>query len=212
MPDKLIENIKRIREYTENNPELKRSHHFTYDLPANDKPVEFVVMGINPGEPKWDWDHCQGPTEETRLFDFQEKFGRSPASKRWYKKVDFYLSGRGAVMTECFFWSSKDVDTLEELYGPLENSTHIEFCKAMNDDILDRYKPRAIVFPGLRYYERVRQLYGIGEHVKTVPGSKGRLIEHYKYGATPWVFTKHWSGAWMEKGEPDQIRDYLAGL
>lgn len=67
---RLDSNIQAIRRYTTEHAELRRAHHFLYDLPLNRDigPPELVVMGINPGETQVDRDSCPGPTEETSIF------------------------------------------------------------------------------------------------------------------------------------------------
>lgn len=53
MSEVIKENIQLIRRYTQQYQELRKAHHFLYDKrlgnPAG--PIEFISMGINPGEP-----------------------------------------------------------------------------------------------------------------------------------------------------------------
>jgi hypothetical protein len=208
----LTDTVVEIRSYRQQNPELLQSHHFLFDLPAIEGQVEYVVMGINPGEPKSDWDRCPEPTEETRLYDWQEHFGRSQASKKWLAKVRRFVGNRPTTLTECFLWSSKDVAHLVERYGPIEKSAHLEFSSRANRRLLSEYAPKAVIFPGLRYMQFVQDVYGL-HHVSSKKGPKGaRLIEHYRDANRPWIFTKHWSGAWLSEIERKLIEGYIASL
>ncbi len=79
-------NLEKIREFTQENPELLKSHHFLFNCPLNkefDK-AEALVIGINPGESDNDWNFQDNlPTEESNEFDFQEEMGNVRSSVRW---------------------------------------------------------------------------------------------------------------------------------
>ena len=77
--------IAEIRSYQEEHPELLKSHHFVFDCPLDrsnlDRP-DFIWFGVNPGTDEEDWRRFPHNGEETRDRDFQDKLGRSTASKR----------------------------------------------------------------------------------------------------------------------------------
>src|SRR5262245_5031821 len=117
----LRSNIEAIRAYTHRHSELLLAHHFLYDLrlAAPSDKVDFVVMGINPGEPPWIWSKGLAPTEETSEHDYHAAMGYDRKSSKWYKDVNFFCGTTNVVQAECFFWSSRNVKQLEERFGPL---------------------------------------------------------------------------------------------
>src|SRR5208282_5661806 len=119
---RLDSNIEAIRRYRDANPELRRAHHFLYDLPLDKdagKPA-VIVMGINPGETQYDRDACHGPTEETWNLDFhKESRGRSRGSVNWRRNAEFFALGKPVVLTELFFWSSNNQTERRERFGQL---------------------------------------------------------------------------------------------
>lgn len=185
--------IEEIRKYTQQHPELLKSHHFLYDLKLSPENTEcFIVMGINPGESRENWNLSTTPTEETSLYDFLHA---TRASIRWTKVMRKFMDTENIVQSELFFWSSVNMKQLEERYGPLKDSKHLAFCRRMNGALFDHYKPKAIIFPGLSAINIARQLYGL-TYVKTYNAEdKSRLVEHYTDGIYPWIFTRHWTGA-----------------
>ena len=96
----LVPTVEKIREYTAAHSELASAHHFLFGLPHNldqqEKRVEFVVLGINPGlsaetvalttdiKPK----HPCPIFEESFLEDFQERTKKRAAKSRsWLGSV-----------------------------------------------------------------------------------------------------------------------------
>ena len=51
MNNSISNKLKDIREYTQNNHELKKSHHFLFNCPLDkrSKIADVIVMGLNPG-------------------------------------------------------------------------------------------------------------------------------------------------------------------
>jgi hypothetical protein len=195
---RLDSNIDAIRRYSAKHAELRKAHHFLYDLPLNADagPPELVVMGINPGETPRDRCACPGPTEETSKRDFHEAspMDRSPQSKRWRTLTADFTGGRSVVFTELFFWSSKNYAELLERHKPLWNSAHLKFCIDMNRDLIEAYQPKAVIFVGLSNSGRVARAFGLS-HVKTHRPSGTRLVEHFQDERRPWLFTNHWTGS-----------------
>lgn len=212
MPNRLRTNIQRIREYTQEHKELSGAHHFLYDLHLGERvaSTDFVVMGINPGETPYDWKVAPKPTEETSEYDFHAKHGRSPNSLRWLNNIKYFLSTTNVVMTECFFWSSRNGRDFQKRYGKLQNSPHLSICTELNKELISAYSPRAIVFTGISHAKWIARLYGL-QHVHSITENKHKLIEHYDDGAHPWIFTKHWSGSFgFSTSQRQKTKAYLA--
>jgi hypothetical protein len=210
---RLDANIEAIRKYRDQNPVLRRAHHFLYDLPLKKDAgrPEVVIMGINPGETQSDRDACSEPTEETWLHDFHEasKRRRSQGSIKWRKNMEFFANGRPAVQTELFFWSSNNQTEFNERFGPLWKSEHLRFCVDLNQSLLDAYEPKFVIFVGLSYSRRVAQEFGL-RFVSSVKEHRHRLVNHYEDERRPWFFTKHWSGSFgFSKRQKDQIKTYI---
>ncbi|MDC9825375.1 hypothetical protein PRN20_16715 [Devosia sp. ZB163] len=208
--------IERIRSYTQANNDLLRAHHFLYDLPLDrsSQTFEFLVMGINPGEQKGDWEAWPKPTEETSLFDFRERLGRRPpASERWRSLVEYFCGTTNVVMSEFFLWSSVNSDAAftEKFTVPIQRSPHLPFCAEVNLELVRHYAVRAVVAPGLKSIRLFAEPYGL-RHVRTIPAGNGHtLVEHFDREGTPWLFTKHWSAAFgFSTDQRERIRDYIA--
>ena len=208
---KLTANIERIAAYTAQHPELRQAHHFLYDLrsPPDGRP-EFVIMGINPGETAWDWEHYPQPTEETSRYDFHHRAEKDGDSAlRWGKLCRFYLDGADYVLAEVFFWSSRDMSEFKERYGPLVASLHLPFCREMNLDIISAYQPKAVILPGLQSSTLCASLYGL-RHVESIRHEGARVVEAFSDGTRPWLFTKHWSGAFgFTQTQRERVREAI---
>lgn len=212
------QNIRRIREYTAEHPELQQAHHFLYDKRycSKEQPVQYVVMGVNPGEtsPDWEqWPASRGtPTEESSEFSFHAHGEPSRSAKAWRARVTNILGTDAVVLAEAFFWSSKDRSELEKRYGRLEGSAHLEFCASLNRDLLDFHQPKCVIVSGLRDRDLLSSAYSLKRGEPAINGAKGRLIEPFTDGIRPWIFTKHLSAGFFAAGERDQIKAYLARL
>ena len=114
MTSNLSKTLKDIREYTQNNRELKKSHHFLFNCPLDKKSkiANVIVMGLNPGEAKTDWGYETNlPTEESSEFDFHDEFGKGRSSVRWSQLCEDYLPNSNIFLSEFFFWSSGNLDS-----------------------------------------------------------------------------------------------------
>ena len=109
MPNQISKILEEIREYTQNHTELKKSHHFLFNCPLSSGPscADVIVIGLNPGETRSDWE-CRTslPTEESSEFDFHDEYGRGRSSVRWSKLCREYLPNSNIFLSEFFFWSS----------------------------------------------------------------------------------------------------------
>jgi hypothetical protein len=211
----LLDNIKLIEAYTRDNAELTQSHHFLYDLriPKGSR-AKFVVMGINPGESPRFCANAPGPTEETSRFDWIESVGLHRPEIPWSELCNFYLDTAPYVMTELFFWSSRNVPELEVRLGePLCRSRHLPFCVDMNLALISVHRPRAVVVVGLGAERLCREHFGLRKH-DTVRSEGVRVAEQYFDGdGRPWLITKHWTGARsFTTGQRNSIQGAIRGL
>lgn len=195
-------NIAKIKQRMQEHPGLQEAHHFCYDhrLEFRSARVDYVVMGINPGETEEDKRRHQAPPpgEETSEADFHLPHP-SPARIRWFKNAEFYCHSRNIAFTNCFFWSSpKETDLRTRYSNALDE--HFQFCAELNIDLINIHQPEAVVFAGISYTTKapwVPRLYKLRgpNNVTTATGSNDRLVEVYDDGKRPWLFTRHWSSA-----------------
>ena len=108
----ITKNLEKIRKFSKENPELLKSHHFLFNCPLDkefDK-AEALVIGINPGESYDDWNFQDNlPTEESNEFDFHEEMGHERTEMRWSRLCKEYLGTNKIVLSEFFFWSSRQI-------------------------------------------------------------------------------------------------------
>ena len=188
----LLADIIDIRNYTQNNLELKKAHHFLYDLliNTNQKPI-YVVMGINPGENRKVWLDHPSITEETSSFDF---LADKRKSLSWTKQIVDLCGTDRIVQSEHFFWSSSSTNKndFDDRFGySISKSPHLEFCAKKNKKLINFYNPKAVISFGFQNLDLVEKIYNL-QHVKTDKDENGkRLIEQYTDGAIPWLFARH---------------------
>lgn len=188
--------IKRVREHTLRHPELRQAHHFLFDLRLSTAGTEYIVMGVNPGETNADYD-IPGPTEETSLYDFHKPSDRGSSSSRWLKNISFFLETDRVTLAEYFFWSSSNTGLkFTERFGPLKRSPHLVFCRDLNWELIAYHDPVAIISPGLGMAKLASTLYDLDYKETEVADNGHKLVLHYSDGIRPWLFTKHWSGAY----------------
>ena len=218
----ITKNLLQIREYTKENEELSKSHHFLYNCPINKNSnlAEVIIVGINPGETSTDWIY-EGdlPTEESSEFDFHEKIGRGSSSKRWIRLCEKYSKTKNIVLTEFFFWSSPQVgedekkEKFSERFGyRFEDCPHFEFCRDRNIELINLLKPKIIICPGVGcsdLFSRIYNLNYIGTFRCSEDKRNRRAIIHYELNKVPFVFTLHWSNAMVSKEETSFMIDYI---
>ena len=211
-------NLQEIRDYRDHHPELLKAHHFTYDLISKgDDTQYYIVMGINPGE-QGSEDICKGPTEETSEYDFFEEHGKNKnrSATEWSKNARYYLGDKGNIVkTNFFLWSSKGEKGFKERFGytfyTKKNDKHLDFCKRMNLSLIEIYKPKLIVCPGITL-RRLASKYDFGDSLETKydHAKEGILIQRYDYQGIPIVFTKHWTARWgVTPKEKVEVKEYL---
>ena len=231
-----VADMRRIQQYTAAHAELSEAHHWLFDCPLNKNTenVDVIVIGINPGERDRDWQLTKSwwagpdnhPMAESRNYDFQQSWpgcnGRD--SIPFTRICQELLSGISldVTLSEFFFWSSHDAGkAFTGRFGSSigEQQAHLEFCKALNMELITRHRPKMVVSPGLMMVSnglksKIESLYGL-EHVETIKldGGADRVVVHYKLpDGTPFIFTKHWTGARLSSLETSFIKEYLETL
>lgn len=206
---KIEKSIFDIRNYTKHNIDLHQSHHFLYDLPLNKNlcKVEYIVLGINPGETKLDFEY-PGPTEETSLFDFHDvaNIPRSPSSIKWLELAEYYCNTPNAVLGEIFFWSAPDMKVTKDRYGDIWKSRHLPFCVEKLSLLFGEYSPKAIIFTGLSAEKNLANLFCLKKQHSFVTSNGRRLVEKYMMEEIPWYITSHWTGSY---GLTDEDRKFI---
>jgi hypothetical protein len=161
-----------IIDYTSRFPELKGAHHFVFNevRPPGTKPA-YVIMGINPGE-------SQRP--ETA----------------WTNIISDYVDKSPFVMTELFFWSSRNLTHFREKFGILQESPHLNFCVEKNKRLIRFYRPKAVICSGLGLISICQENFDL-RYLRTGRRDDGtRTYELFKdENGITWIFTKHWTGA-----------------
>lgn len=216
--DKLSKVLKRIRSYTLNHPELKKSHHFLFNAPLvkNLKHADAIVIGLNPGETQEDWKYDSSlPTEESNEFDFHNEIGESRSSMRWRNECQKYLPNHNIVLSEFFFWSSNNVkEKFSERFGySFKNSPHFGFCKECNEELIKFHKPKLIIATGTSWARFFAEIYKL-KFIRTVKSEKDKrrrnIIHHYNFNGIPFIFTLHWSGAHLSSDEKKEIQSHIS--
>ena len=134
MPNQISKTLEEIREYTQKNPELKKSHHFLFNCPLDSESdlADVIVIGLNPGETRPDWNYGTNlPTEESSEFDFHDELGRGRSSVRWSQLCKEYLPNNDIFLSEFFFGVLEIliVSSKIDLVIPLERVHILSFVK-----------------------------------------------------------------------------------
>ena len=145
MTDHLVtRNLSQIREYTKNNIELSKSHHFLYNCLVDKKENQgdVIIIGLNPGETEKDFEYRGSlPTEESSEFDFHEEHGRGRSSKNWLTLCKKFSQTNKIVLTEFFFWSSPQVGEDKERGIPFSERFGYKFEDRYKSDIYRKPSP-----------------------------------------------------------------------
>jgi hypothetical protein len=203
-----VENLrKKVIEYTNQHSELGEAHHYDFAITLTGA-VDYFVMGLNPGETDQDRQLRSGKGH----FNPYDKPPFSRSSKAWQTRSKNLLGTEDLLYGDFFFWSSSDTGrSFVDRFGTsLEKSPHLSFCTSMIGQLVDFYKPKALIIPGLKLATIVPSLYGPISYVCTRKHGKTRLIEHYADGVRPWLFVKHYRR--LSKPEMTTIKAYLASL
>jgi hypothetical protein len=218
MTSKLSKILKDIRDYPQTNNELKKSHHFLFNCPLYKglEIADVIVIGLNPGEAKTDWDYGTNlPTEESSEFDFHDEFGKGRSSVRWSKLCEDYLPNSNIFLSEFFFWSSGNLDSeFKDRFGySFRKCPHFDFCKKCNEEMVDFHKPKLIVATGTSWAKFFSSVYKM-QHIKTLRCESDKrnrnIIHHYEFKGIPFIFTPHWSGGYISNFEKKDIKSYLS--
>ena len=218
MTNSLSKTLKDIREYPQKNHELKKSHHFLFNCPLDkrSKIADVIVMGLNPGEAKTDWEYGTNlPTEESTEFDFHDEFGKGRSSVRWSQLCEDYLPNSNIFLSEFFFWSSGNLDSeFKDRFGySFKKCPHFDFCKKCNEEMIDFHNPKLIVATGTSWADFFSSVYKM-KHIKTLRCETDKrnrnIIHHYEFKKTPFIFTPHWSSGYISNFEKKDIKSYLS--
>jgi hypothetical protein len=209
--------LKRVREYTQNNHDLMKCHHYMFNLPLSQKQkADVIIIGLNPGESADDWKYDGPlPTEETSEFDFHNHSKvRSRSNIVWTKKCKDFFPDSSIYQTEFFFWSSSDLDNkFEERFGyEFYDNPHFDFCRKCNEEMFRYHKPKIICATGIGNHKLLADLYDL-EHVETFKSKldkrKRNVIIHYEFEDIPFIFTPHWTSGFVSKLEKSEIKTFL---
>jgi hypothetical protein len=199
-----------IRQYTYENKELQRAHHFLYDLRINkvEKP-EYLVMGLNPGEARDAWNAFPTRTEETSLFDFMDETRRE---NRWTREIVEICNTDRIVQSEHFFWSSSSLkkSDFEDRFGyKIGKSPHLEYCCQKNINLLKHHSPKVVISFGFASMELACEYFNL-RHLKTIFDSENkRLVEIFDDGSRVWLFARHLRSYGFKSAYKDTIKQAL---
>ena len=221
----LDELIEEVSEYSKEHTMLAKAHHFTFAKlhpKSLSEEIEFVVMGMNPGETKQDWkEHPGNLHEETCRHDFRgvKKLGTN--SENWHDNVSYFCGTSDVFLTEAFFWSSANTGkAFEEKFGATVKCPcirpHFNFCRDQNLQLIEELNPRVVIAPGLTWRKFIASIYGLKE-VKTIycdnKPTHRLIVEYIDASRRPWIFTKHWSGArGFTNSQKDKIAKYIQAI
>lgn len=215
----LVDLAEIVEDYDRNNPDLQSSHHFVFacPLPRDSDTFDYVVMGLNPGEQVWNWEQCNERTSETAKHDWILNLASFPRAQKWRKDIAKFCGGRPVLMSELFFWSSQNAGlAFYQRFGTsIEDSPHLRFCTDMNLKMLEVARPKAVILPGLSLSRQFAQVYGLTEvpHKALLADNGHSLVKYYEGHGLPWVFTKHWSGAFgFSATQRTQVQAYISEL
>lgn len=216
--------VAEIEKYTIDNPELWKCHHFLFDKALNGKQqsgkLDFLVMAMNPGETAM----CRTmfprllntpSLEESSRRNQLESDTPEKSSINWQKKCHDILGPKNIVLGEMFFWSTPKDSDLPKIFSKAQLDKHYIFCSKINRAMIEIRQPKVIVFPGILKESKAVKLYNLQPtsrpHIMDTQ-KRGKLISFWSYGSTPWVFTKHWSGARLSNIEKNIITSELKSL
>jgi len=195
--------LEETRQYTKEHSELQLAHHFLFalfdaKLIQKSGDTRYLIMGINPGEHSQDWEcaPCPPVHEESFEIDFHEQYRNGRDAVKWTRTIENFCDTKKYMQSEMFFWSSNNVNELEQRYGPVLNNKHLAFCNRLNRELINLTSPDAIIVPGIGSSKIMSANYDL-TFVETVkdPENEHKLCERYTDENRTWLFTKHWSGA-----------------
>ena len=218
----LSKTLTKIRNYTKENLELQKCHHYLFNLPLDKTSIkaDVLVIGLNPGEGPFDWDYVNTPntpTEETHEFDFHEELGKGRSSIGWSKDCKKYLPDSKIFQSEFFFWSSANTnDEFINRFGySFKDCPHFDFCKECNLELIRFHKPKLIVATGTSWVDFFSNKYDL-RHIRTLrcesDKRQRKIIHHYEWEDIPFIFTPHWSSGFISNTEKSEIISYLSNF
>lgn len=205
--------LEQIRCLSARFPVEQRPHHFSFDIRSHPhRPVEVVVLGLNPGESleltPLETQHGR-VLEESSRFDFHEMKDAGPneSSKRWKTRLNHLIGDRSISFSNLFFWSSRDSHrSFKARFGTSLLRHHwLQFCTECNLQLIEAHKPKLVMLMGLSQAHRFAPMYGLVMG-QPVLGEKGRLAIPMSGRKESWLAIKHPTGARLSHAEIAVIR------
>ena len=187
--------IEQVRKKWEEYKELQKCHHFVYDYQLRDGNKKILFMGVNPGEDDKDWyDFPNGQCEESMHYDFRKGKSLPPNSKKWFKTINEMIPNNfGIMLSELFFWSSKNLVKLSERVPNWKNGPIMEFCVKANNWLINERNIKMIIVTEVSNIKLFSKLYNLKFIEKFFDSNNNRrLVEKFvsKDGKI-WLFTLH---------------------
>jgi len=217
MRPQLLKLLQRVRDYNEQQPELKESYYFQFArFEAGGLPT-YLLMGINPMESDEHGRHnrCSDcPLEES--FERQVSVDRETGTNRWHRHIAGLLGTESYIESEWFFWSAKSFGELDQRYGPLiPSNANLDFCTQANIALINIIKPKAIISLGRMIRNQLACSYNLKFHRQQNDTKGNRLVEHFTYeDSYPWLVCPHPNERISGQGEKtrrrNETRDYIS--
>jgi hypothetical protein len=198
-PKTVSDSLLTIREKWDLYPELSSFHHFTFGRWIRERGTKnLLLMGINPGESPDDWRNFpEGRYEESSELD-PLSLHTTTSRRQWGEQVDFYVPMKhGILISELFFWSSKDMHQLRERIPDWKTHPLIGFCRICNERLIEAYEIERVVFTGISLRTLVSKVYQLTQTELIFDNSnRERLLgARYKGRGREWLFVRHWTGS-----------------
>lgn len=190
------------RQTSPENADLRLAHHFLFALPIegfnHEKSIDFILMGINPGESPESCDIVGGTGhEESFRKDFHVAHNRSTRGRdNWRRKLRQAIPNGNTILTELFFWSAKNEAEFKARFGPIAESRHLAFCNEKNLALIEATKPRAVIFTGFTHTKTVCEQFGLTLISReNCCKCDAKIAERHYDGERDWFFIPHLSAS-----------------
>ena len=212
--------LEQIRCLSAKFPAEQRPHHFSFDIRSHPhRPVEVVVLGLNPGEsvelapvgPQH-----ERVLEESSRSNFHEAKDAGPnaSSKRWKTRINQLIGDRSISFSNVFFWSSRNSHQSFEarFKSPLVNHSWIPFCTQCNLQLIEAYRPKLVMLMGVSQVHRIAPLYGLTMGQAELTNRRHRLAIPLSGRKESWLAIKHPTGARLSGAEVAVLREKIDQL
>ncbi len=144
------------------------------------KPVDVLIVGMNPGEAP----------------ELSEGYSKT-SERRWLERCQFFADAAGGTWatTELIFWSSKDLAVLKARIGDIE--PYLAWCAEINKALISFHRPKLIFQPGLGWAQYAMSHYALKHKGRYRRDDTSKtLMDCYEMeDGTPWICTPHWTAA-----------------